>query len=404
MASSESRLRALVLTLVYPHRAAYYDDWADCLTSSPHFSAEICNILGLEPEALKRKLENCDVVVMLHSCVGDTTQDISRLSDVLHDRGSARLVAFVGNEFNSPYAPMAEKRELLRSCRPDIIATQLLKEAGDFLYHDITPNVIALPHALNPDAYEPGPAGEKRVRDIGVRNFRYSPLLGDQERNEIIDYFAREGAAHGLSVDIDFEKRFVREDWARYLASCRGTVSSEAGSWYLDRDDALMRRVSEHVNANRGGLMVDDKTPRRHFVRRLPLPLKSALGWVLRHGPVKYAAFEDSQLDFEELNELFFKKASRCAAYSKAISSRHFDAIGTKTCQILIEGRYNDILEAGTHYLPVARDHSNLAEIIEQFKDPSIRRKLTDTAYEFVMERHTYTQRAAALHQALQEL
>ncbi|MEM8743252.1 MAG: glycosyltransferase [Pseudomonadota bacterium] len=404
MASSESRLRALVLTLVYPHRAAYYDDWADCLTSSQHFSAEICNILGLEPAALKGKLDDCDVVVMLHSCVGDTTQDIRRLADTLHDRGKARLVAFVGNEFNSPYAPMAEKRDLLRSCRPDIIATQLLKEAGEFLYEDITPKVIALPHALNPDAYSPGPDGAQRERDIGVRNFRYSPLLGDQERNEIIDYFSKEGAAHGLSVDIDFEKRFVREDWAQYLAMCRGTVSSEAGSWYLDRDDALMRRVSEHVNANRGGLMVDDKTPLRHFVRRLPLPLKSAIGWVLRHGPVKYAAFEDSQLDFDELNELFFKKASPCPAYSKAVSSRHFDAIGTKTCQIMIEGRYNDILEAGKHYLPVARDHSNLADTIEQFKDPAIRQRVTGTAYEYVMDRHTYVHRAAALHAELQGL
>lgn len=402
MPPSESRLRALVLALVYPHRAAYYDDWADCLTSSPHFSSDVCNILGLEPAELARKLKNCDVVVLLHSCFGDTTKDIGRLSDALRDRGKARLVAFVGNEFNSPYAPMAEKRETLRACRPDIIATQLLKEAGDFLYQDIVPSVIALPHALNPEAYAPGPDGAKRDRDIGVRNFRYSPLLGDQERNEIIDYFAREGADHGLSVDIDFERRFVREDWSRYLASCRGTVSSEAGSWYLDRDDALMRRVFAHVNENRAGLVIDDATPLRHLVRRLPLPVKSMIGWVLRRGPVKYAAFEDSQLDFEELNERFFKDAPRCPAYSKAISSRHFDAVGTKTCQILIKGRYNDILEADTHYLAVAPDHSNLDDVIARFKDPTVRTQVTDAAYEFVMERHTYAHRAAALYDALQ--
>ena len=242
----------------------------------------------------------------------------------------------------------------------------------------------------------------RRARDIGVRNFRYSPLLGDQERNEIIDYFAREGARHGLDVDIDFEKRFVREDWARYLASCRGTVSSEAGSWFLDRDDALVRRVFEHVNANRAGLVIDDAAPLRHVVRRLPLPVKSMIGWVLRRGPVKYAAFEDSQLDFEELNELFFKDAPRCPAYSKAISSRHFDAVGTKTCQILIEGRYNDILEADKHYLAVAPDHSNLEDVIARFKEPAVRAEIADAAYEFVMDQHTYSHRAAALHDALQ--
>ncbi|MDA7946883.1 MAG: glycosyltransferase [Hyphomicrobiaceae bacterium] len=402
MSSTESKLRTLALTLVYPHRAAYFDDWADCLTSSKYFSTEICNILDLEASALSGKLENCDLVVLLHSCLGDTTKDIRRLRNVLGGRKKARLVAFIGNEFNSPYAPMAEKLALLDVCRPDIIATQLLKEAGDFLYRDIASSVVALPHALNPDAYSPGPPHKKREWDIGVRNFRYSPLLGDQERNRIIDYFADNAVAHGLSVDIDFEKRFVREDWAKYLASCRGTVSSEAGSWYLDRDDALMRKVFEYVKANRSGFTLDDDTPLRHLVRRLPLPVKSALSWVLRRGPVKYAAFQDAELDFDELNELFFKHAARCPAYSKAISSRHFDAIGAKTCQILLRGRYNDILEADKHFLSVMPDHSNLPDIIDQFKDPAIRQRVTDAAYELAMDRHTYAHRAAALHEALQ--
>ncbi len=404
MASSESKLRTLVLTLIYPHRAAYYDDWADCLRSSDHFSTEVCNVLGLDAAQLSNKLENCDLVVLLHSCVGDTTKDIERLCNVLHDRRNARLVAFVGNEFNSPYAPMAEKREILGACRPDIIATQLLREAGEFLYHDVAPLVIALPHALNPQAYEPGPEGAKRVRDIGVRNFRYSPLLGDQERNEIIDYFKDHGAEHGLSIDIDFEKRFVRQDWAGYLGQCRGTVSSEAGSWYLDRDDALMRRVFEHVGANRSTFMVDDDTPFRHLFRRLPSPVKSAFGWILKHGPVKYAAFEDSKLDFDELNEMFFKVARRCPVYSKAISSRHFDAIGTKTCQIMLEGRYNDILVPNEHYLEVTQDHSNISDVIERFKDQALRKQITDAAHEYVMGAHTYAHRAVTLRDVLEKI
>jgi spore maturation protein CgeB len=119
---------------------------------------------------------------------------------------------------------------------------------------------------------------------------------------------------------------------------------------------------------------------------------------------VKYAGFEDSHLDFDELNEMFFQSAQRCPAYSKAISSRHFDAIGTKTCQIMLEGRYNDILVANEHYLEVALDHSNLDEVIERFKDPVERHRITETAYEFVMQGHTYAHRMAALHEAVVQI
>jgi len=48
-------------------------------------------------------------------------------------------------------------------------------------------------------------------------------------------------------------------------------------------------------------------------------------------GSVKYAAFEDSKLDFEDIHERFFKTAPKCPFYSKAIFSRHLDAAGART-------------------------------------------------------------------------
>ncbi|RME97327.1 MAG: hypothetical protein D6773_15960, partial [Alphaproteobacteria bacterium] len=356
MTSPRDPLRTLLLALVYPHRAAYYDDWLDSFHQSPAFDATTANLLELAPADLARSLDEHDLVILHHSCLADTIGELGPFSPVLAERRRARLVAFVGNEYNSPYVPMAEKRALLRACRPDIIATQLLLEAGLFLYEDLGAQVIALPHALNPAAYPRGPAPAARKTDIGVRYFRYSPLLGDEERNAIIDYFWRHGPDHGLVTDIDFEQRFSRDQWATFLRRCRGTVSSEAGSWYLDRDDALMRQVAAYVAANRSRLVLDDSAPLRGLVRRLPLPVKSAITWMLRHGPVKYAGMEDAKLDFGELYERFFKNAPRCPTYSKAISSRHFDAIGSGTCQIMLEGRFNDILTPGEHYLPVRQD------------------------------------------------
>ena len=87
--------------------------------------------------------------------------------------------------------------------------------------------------------------------------------------------------------------------------------------------------------------------------------------------------------------------------YSKAISSRHFEAAGTGTCQILVRGRYNDILNAGEHYIPLDPDMSDAHEAIERFADPFERRRTADSSYALVHDGHTYRHRSATLHTML---
>jgi spore maturation protein CgeB len=79
----------------------------------------------------------------------------------------------------------------------------------------------------------------------------------------------------------------------------------------------------------------------------------------------------------------------------KAISSRHFEPIGTKTCQLLLEGNYNDILTAGEHYIPIRKDYSNLTDALGKFMDDDYRRAITERAYEYVMSNHTHNHRIA---------
>ena len=109
-------------------------------------------------------------------------------------------------------------------------------------------------------------------------------------------------------------------------------------------------------------------------------------------------------LDFAHLKSRFFDSAVRCPVYSKALSSRHFDAAGTKTCQILLEGRYNDMLVANEHYISVARDLSNVETAIARFKCPSERERIVSAAYEHAVSAHTYGHRLATLYNSLQAL
>ncbi len=399
-----STIKTLVLAHRYPHRASYFDDWADAFATAPFFAASFLNILELSPKQLERALGEHDLAVLLHSCTGDTTDYLEKLAPAFGARNRGRLVAFVGNEFNSPYAQMSRKIAVLRACNPDIVATQLLREAGVYLYGDICTNVVSIPHALNPKAFRPGPSHEARATDIGVRSYRYSPLLGDTERNDILDYFRIHGPERGLTVDVDTVARLGRQEWAAFLAGARGTISSEAGSWYLDRDDALVMRIHEAIKNERSGLVINRGEGVRRLVRRLPVPIKAALGKVLRHGPIKFAGFEDEGLDFDDLYERFFKTAPRCPAYSKALSSRHFDAIGTKTCQILVAGRYNDLLTPNEHYIAVDADLANAEDAISRFKDAGERARITAAAYEHTMAAHTYQHRMRALYDAVHTL
>src|SRR3546814_9279363 len=87
--------------------------------------------------------------------------------------------------------------------------------------------------------------------------------------------------------------------------------------------------------------------------------------------------------------------------HGKCMSSRHFDAIGTATCQILLEGRYNDILTPDVHYIRLASDLSNISEVMGTFRDERRRLEITEAARAHVMDGHTYAHRAGAVYDIL---
>src|SRR5208282_4665936 len=72
---------------------------------------------------------------------------------------------------------------------------------------------------------------------------------------------------------------------------------------------------------------------------------------------------------YEEIRARFFANKPRPTIYGKCLSSRHLDAVGTKTCQIMFRGRFNDILEADRHYLALEDDLSNLDDVLLRFAD-----------------------------------
>jgi hypothetical protein len=110
---------------------------------------------------------------------------------------------------------------------------------------------------------------------------------------------------------------------------------------------------------------------------------------MLRALGVRYEALINEVQSHADIHARFFKNKPRPPVYGKSISSRHFDAIGTKTCQIMFRARFNDILKGDRHYLALDHDFSNLEDVLARFSDPAQRRAIVEEAYAHVMDAHT---------------
>lgn len=400
MSSNPSALRALIVSADYTDRLSYYDDWKAAFLASPQFEVELFNIVGGDAaRRLRPALKGQDAVILLHSTNGDTTRYLEPAAPVLAER-NCPLLTFVGNEVNLPGSPIGAKRAAFATIRPDYIATQLLPGSGRYLFGDLAVRgVVALPHGLNSGVFHPQVPHGERSRDIGVRSVKYLAHLGDDDRNRVNDYFARHEFAPDLMVDISTE-RFNRDGWARFLNDCRGTISTEAGSWFIERDDATLEAIRAWTAASEAGrgFVIANDSPLRLLGHKLPFGWRRWLRKALSRGPIRHESAVTESLAFDEVYKKFFAGRPIPEHHGKCISSRHFDAIGTATCQILLEGRYNDILVPDVHYIRLASDFSNIAEVMETFRDERRRLEITEAALAHVMDSHTYAHRTAAVY------
>lgn len=328
---------------------SYLVDWREAFCESPQLEVHLCNINNLfEYRAALRKLRDFPLSIILHSAAGDNLALLRRAAAAFQARRGILMICF-GNE----YSLMPDKIGFAHEVGAEYIVSQLPWKSAQWLYTDCPQSeVLSCPAALNPRLYRP--TGKVRAIDIGFRGdlYEHQHALGDNERSEILGYFQRQSARLGLVADIQF-RRYPREDWSGFLNRCKGIVGAESGTYYLEKDDrtreAVVRFIRQHQAAG-----------------------------------------------FSEIYDRFFKSYTNPVS-GKAISSRHFEPIGTKTCQILLEGHYNGLLKADEHYISVKKDFSNIEEAIRRFRDEGYRQAMVERAYEYALAEHTYGHRVEAL-------
>jgi len=329
---------------------SYNDDWLDAfLNYEKNIRWDQCNLAKKSWFLLLPRINKYELIVLLHSTNSNREAVRPILRKVLlHRKGN--IIVFIGNEYKN----IPQKFKLINDIDADFIASQLPQDTAEWLYTGKHAKIISVPHALNPSVFKPNIPNNKREIDIGERSYDYPWYLGDIDRNLIGDFFLNL-LSYNLKIDVshNVNKRFNRNGWANFLNQCKGTVATEAGTLFLERDDRTRIAINQFLSNNKS-------------------------------------------LEFEEVYKRFFADYKNPVS-GKTISSRHFDAIGTKTCQIMFKGRFCDILVPEEHYIVLNKNFNNLDDVIKRFKDNEYRQKMVDRTYEYVMDLHTHKHRLKSL-------
>ena len=300
-----------------------------------------------------------DLIVVLHSVFSNGLMLPERLVDVVANQRQPK-VYFIGNE----YKLMPEKMAFCERINLSLLVSQSLSPDVHALYkRRLRCAVTGIPNTgLDLDLFVPTSDPGTRPIDLGYRAADAPFYLGHRERREIAEFFTARAAAYGLHVDISLcaKDRFDERGWAAFLNRCKGQLGSEAGGDYFDLEDATRHRVEGHLARH------PDATFEAVRARFFPPPHE--------HVPLRI------------------------------MSGRQVEAAGTKTVQILFEGRYDDVLRPDVHYIPLKKDFSDADQAIRKFRDVDFRTRVAEHAYDLVREQFTYDRLIDRLYAAVQPL
>ncbi|HEU4683999.1 MAG TPA: glycosyltransferase [Nitrospira sp.] len=194
------------------------------------------------------------------------------------------------------------------------------------------------------------PAFADRPIDVGYRGRTVPAWLGElgQEKWRIGARFAEEARAYGIVCDIGYreEDRLYGDAWIGFLTSCKASLGVESGSSVFDFTGDIKRQVEEHLS-------------------RYP------------------------NATYEELRDRYFKDLEGRIALNQ-ISPRAFECAALRTLMILYEGDYSGILEPWRHYIPLKKDHSNMAEVVASLRNSALCEAIVRNAYQEVAQNEEY--------------
>lgn len=179
-----------------------------------------------------------------------------------------------------------------------------------------------------------------RTFDIGYRAWRAQYWLGEHGTHKVRVAEAVEPLAEKMELrcDISLDEGDVLagDEWFDFLLRCKATLGAEGGARVLDRNGSIKQCVEEYLRESRDATFAE--------VERHCFP------------------GHDGEIDLT------------------VITPRHLEACMTETLQLLVEGRYNDVLSPWRHYVPIKPDYSNIPEVLEVLKNAALVERIVTTS------------------------
>lgn len=196
---------------------------------------------------------------------------------------------------------------------------------------------------------------QERSVDVVHRATRLPYWFGShgQLEHQLAEVVATRAQARGIKLDIGthVEDSTAGPAWLDFLASGRAVIGCEGGSSVLDRRGEVRSKIRSLLQAD--PLMTFEQVTK-----------KMSEGW--------------DSYDF------------------RAIAQSHFEAVVTRTCQVLVEGSYEGVLQPMRHYIPLRHDFANLDEVMDHLKDPALLQSIAERAYQDIVATGLYTYRRFA--------
>lgn len=188
--------------------------------------------------------------------------------------------------------------------------------------------------------------------DVGYRARKLPFFLGrkGQEKFLIGEKFRILTKGMGLKVDISSREsdRLYGNDWIEFLGDCKATLGTDSGSSLIDFTGILEYRL--------------------HLYQAFK----------------PWAKFENLPPDLLEQDGVL---------EIQVISPRCFEAAKLGCAMIMFEGQYSGILKPDRHYVQLARDFSNLNEVIDKLKETENMQAMIDRCYEDLIVSGKYSYR-----------
>jgi hypothetical protein len=190
--------------------------------------------------------------------------------------------------------------------------------------------------------YKPFPLARRKYH-VSYRGRRYPAWHGrlGLEKWQIAERFKSDAERYALRTNISYREgdRLYGADWTELIRQSRAVLGVESGASVFDFTGQISAKIDSYS-----------------------------------------ALVGEDELDYAKVRAKYFAEVEDAVPIAQ-ISPRIFEAMALRTMCVLYEGEYSGVIEPWRHYVPLKKDHSNMAQVASILNDFGQMAEVISNAY-----------------------